>query len=558
MKEGSIELYKFERKVYQVNTYKNYCDLESKYKSPEFELSANELVTTRNGKFMQDFVSDKEEDFVENFANPFAFISRYKRTVVVEKVGDKLSIKVFLCSKQREITKPYFKESKNCYFVTYNIKTNDIYDGFLNNYHLKRNKKKILRRNQFWRQPLQNISDIIRGIITYPGTKENFSPHEEIDKIITIFINNIPNVEKNFLYLPDDMIFKTRANALGVKLPDNWQVFSKMYPTPTKKVLKKYNFKFIDALQSYYGLNGGKFKKIFHEIDSINTKSLEFVIDYFGSEFLRNQTVQDVKMVLDYHDKWNYRYLLERLTAARLSDLEKNNFWKIFILCTGENLNITSLADHIDYIDKLRRHGEDVRFNAKTIHEFREEHAEFSTLLETYRKGVCYRFYNDDFIQRLQMPIFDKEYYYPVVLTSTEEYNEESSHQSNCVRGYVDKSSSIIVSLRKGDTKSKDRATIEYNIDKRTGKLRAVNVQCLGRFNNRLSMEWDSVVRNLDERMSILVNSNIFTLPEMVTKFKNKEKYQKAVFGLKGNVVWDSETENILGDDLANLFELVI
>ena len=549
MKEGSIELYKFEKKIYQVSTYKNYCEVRDK--DQQYSL---DIAHSRNGRFHIDKFYETEEAFVENFANPFASVLRQNKTIVVEKIGDKISIKVFLTSKTRELSKVYFRESRRCHFVTYNIKTNDLYDGFIHNYHLKRNKKKSLRRNQFWRQPLQNIADLIRGVIN-ESVKKPLDVIKEIEDIFNVFINNIPNAEKSFLYSPDDVLFKTRANIMGVKLPDNWQVFSKMYPTPTKKLLKKHNFKFIDALQSYYGLSGGKFKKIFHQLDYINTQSLVFIVAYFGPNFIRTQSAEDLKQVIDFSEKWNYVYLLERLNEANLSELEKNNFWKMYILACGDNINLSTIIDHIDLICKLRRHGEDVKFKAKTLTEFRVEHADFSILLESYRKGICYRFYNDKFTERVQQPIFVREYYYPVLLTSTVEYNEESSHQSNCVRGYVDKVASIIISLRKGDEFSKERATIEYGINARTGKLSLTNVQSLGRFNSKLSSEWEKVVRHLDERMTILGSSNVFTLPEMVTKFKNKELYQKAVIEPKGNVSWDNETENTLYDDL---FEMPI
>jgi hypothetical protein len=39
----------------------------------------------------------------------------------------------------------------------------------------------------------------------------------------------------------------------------------------------------------------------------------------------------------------------------------------------------------------------------------------------------------------------------------------------------------------------------------------------------------------------------------MVTKFKNKELYQKAVIEPKGNVIWDNETENTLNDNLSEM-----
>jgi hypothetical protein len=70
------------------------------------------------------------------------------------------------------------------------------------------------------------------------------------------------------------------------------------------------------------------------------------------------------------------------------------------------------------------------------------------------------------------------------------------------------------------------------------------NIQCLGRFNGRLSPEWDKVVRKLDDRLTLLVNSNVFTLPELITKFKNKEIYQKAMVGKRGQINWDIQTED--------------
>jgi hypothetical protein len=56
--------------------------------------------------------------------------------------------------------------------------------------------------------------------------------------------------------------------------------------------------------------------------------------------------------------------------------------------------------------------------------------------------------------------------YYPVLLTNSSVYNQESQLQSNCVKGYIGKTGSIIVSLRKGSIDSDIRGTIEYSLFK--------------------------------------------------------------------------------------------
>jgi hypothetical protein len=93
--------------------------------------------------------------------------------------------------------------------------------------------------------------------------------------------------------------------------------------------------------------------------------------------------------------------------------------------------------------------------------------------------------------------------YYPVVLDNSKNYNEESAIQSNCVKTYIGKAGSIIVSLRKGGVDSDERATIEYNMTKGllNESVRISRVQSLGRFNKGLPENWNEVLLKLDERM---------------------------------------------------------
>jgi len=71
-----------------------------------------------------------------------------------------------------------------------------------------------------------------------------------------------------------------------------------------------------------------------------------------------------------------------------------------------------------------------------------------------------------------------------------------------------------------------------------SGKIYMTNIQCLGRFNNKLTDDWSYVVRKLNERIQLLGSSNVFTLPELITKFKHKEIYQKAMFDKNGYPQW--------------------
>jgi hypothetical protein len=85
-----------------------------------------------------------------------------------------------------------------------------------------------------------------------------------------------------------------------------------------------------------------------------------------------------------------------------------------------------------------------------------------------------------------------------VLLDTSSNYNEESNHQSNCVKGYIGKPSSIIISLRVGESQD-ERATIEYALTKKGDTVYAERVQSLGKFNQKLDAHWTTVLLKLDE-----------------------------------------------------------
>jgi hypothetical protein len=137
---------------------------------------------------------------------------------------------------------------------------------------------------------------------------------------------------------------------------------------------------------------------------------------------------------------------------------------------------------------------------SKTLKEFNAEHTIWSDKVDFYTTGKYSRQYSNEFVERVSKPIItsDRMVFNPLVLQTSEEYVDESVHQSNCVRTYQNRPSSLIISLHKDNG---DRASIEYRPS--IGKFgmnenQPVNfkrVQTLGRFNNMLDDTWDDAMK---------------------------------------------------------------
>jgi hypothetical protein len=141
-----------------------------------------------------------------------------------------------------------------------------------------------------------------------------------------------------------------------------------------------------------------------------------------------------------------------------------------------------------------------------------------------------------------------------VLLDDSQNYNAESYLQSNCVKTYIGKCASIIVSLRKGDDKSDERATVEYYLKKPSGgsEIGVNRIQSLGRFNNALSEEWNDVLFKLDEVMLSYIEDNKFETVKVKKECKNgKELTSDSTWkdngsGLPQRLVW---TENEINNN---------
>ncbi len=338
----------------------------------------------------------------------------------------------------------------------------------------------------------------------------------------------------------------------GVKLPNNFNAFidvQYLEHLPKFNVLKKHNLKFIDAFMSHHGISGNEIKKNLHVCNHTNIHSLRYTIKYFGyDKVYQNKIILDLLNQPSNNCMYNF--------PDDFTKSEKEKIFTYFKWQLNGDINQNTLNDHIMYYNQLKTYGEQVSLNAKTIDDFVTEHANWSVLISTYKQGYHVRNYNDGFVDNVEQSIYDFSgiEYQPVLLRSSDEYNEESAYQNNCVRTYIDKCPSVIVSLRNAN--GVERGTIEYmlNYDPSKKKLNITRVQYLGKFNKSLPESWNHIIEILDEQVNKSLNSETFEMSmktqyinnkivtrKMILKEPNDSKLGVVYIGL---VQWDKTVES--------------
>ena len=124
------------------------------YKDHNLFLTYDELQYLSTAHFSINKIHGNSEDiFVKNYGNLLYGLHKEKNILVVEESDEKISIKFFVSTWNRNQGTRWFKSSKNMFFVTVNRKTGDVYEGKMINYNKKRKCGKHLRRNFFLNQP---------------------------------------------------------------------------------------------------------------------------------------------------------------------------------------------------------------------------------------------------------------------------------------------------------------------------------------------------------------------------------------------------------------------
>jgi len=499
--------------------------------------------------FLVDTIHSKNEEmFVENYGNPLCLVRKEYVMAVVEKDGDKISLKMFTGAKIRNKGVKYFRVKKNVDYITVNLKTGDVYTGYLHNFQKKRKATKQIRRNCFIGDPLSLIKNKLRNNLQVFGTTINDkSVSNVVNEVVNKFIESIDQGSYEGLGI-DERLFKFYLDKRGIKYPNNFSAYKQHLIGPSiRKKLKKNGGRLVDAFMDEKNISGALLKKSLHECHIINLDVYSYAKKVFGVDKLnqdKGAVLGLLESVTHVNSPQTADLLIELIGPSEL-DRYYQTFKEVFIYC---NIDTYTLSDHVRMYCELRRYGADIKWMADGSNKdvFHQEHLDWTDKLAHYRDGVYTRIYPEVLHQLLSKDINGVK---PVLLTTSKEYNEESSTQSNCVKSYVSRPASIIVSLR---NEEKERATIEYQVKKFNDEVIILRVQSLGKRNTKLSSDWDGVLFSLDKIMLSYIQNKNFELVKVIKENKMGMRFESNSMWVDYySLVWE---DNRINQSFTGLF----
>jgi hypothetical protein len=554
------ELFNLTRKEYRVLEYSDTNRVLSKQEEEDMPFGIFRSSAPW-GHFDVKDEHNTEEMFIEHYGNPFAYVEMTRRIITITKEGDKITFKMFWYNRRRRIASKWFKTNTQCKFITFNHKTNALYTGSLDNYHLKRNCRKRIKRTLFNSDPINKIRCWVRDSFS-DEDKKTIDVPTIVNQVVSVFVNSIPGTEKYPELLPEQKIYRRYLDAQGVKYPNNWFELIDAYPQPKKKDLVKCDYKYVDALMKVHNLKGDKIKKSLHTVTKfVDANHFNSACKIFGEKFILNQPDDIINLFLS---AWDLGTLSGNVTFFNsLSKSEKLNFFEIYKLYYRKLINSHTVNDHIRFYNFLKNL-EPVKWKSKTHDEFTQEHYDWSEKYNHYTNGDFTRIYNPTFVEKVNEVILTKDGpYFPEVLTTSKRYNNESFFQNNCVKTYVKRINSLLISLRRGEGDTEERASIEYDIvplvwSNGDFNFKLNRVQTLGKFNHRLDSSWDDVLVKLDERISVMEYEKLFDTLQIEGEFGGRKvfsdyiikEYDRRSYGgatqIKVGVYLDWENDSIM------------
>jgi len=483
------------------------------------------------GRFNHKHSSNTKETYIENYGNKLCSLVKTYSTIVIEKQENKISLKVFMGFRKRRAGVSWFTVGKYVDFLTVNKKYGDVYLGFLHDYQKKKKCKKKLSKNFFIEEPALIIMRKIRVCLT--NLKED-EFKALTDNIMDVFMNELDNSNESKSLSYPERLTKYYMDRKGIKYPNNFSIFIRFIDKNFKKLLKKNNNKIVDTLMSMNELKGKKIKKAFHECSHVNFSLLKFAVNFFGEDWI-NQDDIIIHLLNTYTDYVSF----EDDAKEYFTHEEKKKIYTLFKSAViNHDLGLYTFFDHIDLYVKLKRFGEtDLKWTIKEYSDsFHREHMDWTDRLQYYVRGTykrCYPGYFDKVLSE------DINGYYPYLLTTSKDYNDESNVQSNCVKSYIGRVSSMIISLRKGGYDSDNRVTIEYRIEKQFDEISAHRVQTLGKFNQRICDELEKIICILDQKVLSLIKDDRFeTFGIEKTCANGIHLYSESGFSENGKLFW--------------------
>ena len=525
------EIYKKSFEKYESIVYKNTSPINPNSPREEENFILMNYPTEKYPLFTLDKTFTDDKTYIENYGNPMYSVTKHYVMVVVEKNEDKVSLKVFRGLKNRRAGNSWFKFSKDLDYVSVNTKTGDVYFGYIHQYQKKKCNKRI-RRNVFFNDPLNMLKATLKNSIScysddsYNEVMNAFSSFMfEIDKRINF-------EELNF----SQRLFRFYLNKRGIKYPNNFYAYANILVGPEiRKILKKKDNRLIDAFMCHQNISGSKLKSALHKCETLNIQLYNTAIKLFGKNWINQE---DGIILSLLNSKLSNQLIPEQFTDLLSTEELKRVFSLFKQVFVYENLDSYTFYDHMRMYVELKGFGEDdLRwYSVDSKEDFRKEHLDWSDKLQYYKNGVYTRTYPEYMYELISKPI---DTYFPVLLNDTSSYNEESSVQSNCVKTYIGKCGTIIISLRKDSINSNERATIEYHIIKYDNNVKYIKRhQTLGKYNRRLDEQWNDVLFKLDKQVLSCIKDKRFETVKIIKECKNGVTLTSDSYWVENELKW--------------------
>jgi hypothetical protein len=523
-------IYKKNFEKFTTSNHKNYTNiLPSIDDEKHYGINSIFNVSEKHPLFISEGEVYGEENYNENVFNQMCSVLKEYVMIVVEKNGEKVVIKLFHGFRHRMVGKAWFKVEKNVDYISVNTKTGDVYSGHLRGYQKKKKFSKSIKRNAFYLEPLESLKSKLKNILT----RFTNNSYDEVSIAFSEFLFHIDQ-RKNFEKLNfSERLFRFYLDKKNYKYPNNFRIFPNQLVGPEiKKILKKNDNKLIDAIMIKHGLSGKKIKQALHVCDKLNLELYKSAKKLFGDDWL-NQDKENI--ILDLLNSstnimlgaLNFPRLFSELISKEELKRVYNLFKQVYVY---QNLDSYTFHDHIRMYTELKMFGErDLKwYSVESKEEFSKEHLDWTDKLQHYKMGTYKRHYPEYMYEKISKPIFNE--YYPILLDSSKSYNDESNFQSNCVKGYIGKSSSLIISVRKND----ERATIEYKLYLENNRVKVSRIQTLGKYNQKLNESWNPILLNLDSTVLSCVKDERFETVKLTKECRNGTT-------LKSDSFWDEQ-----------------
>ena len=520
------ELFRFKYDSHATFIFESFSRLESETPPIKQRKLFSKLLTTKN----------TEEDYVENYGNPLSEVRHDYVLLVMNSDDTKVSLKLFKGSRYRKAFTTYFRKTTLCQYITMSKKTGDLYNGKIINYHKKRKSSKTFKKNAFGINHFLSIDATVKSMLS---PKYLIEYGELYHQMMYFFLKELGieySGSENFTVNKE--LLKYYANKKGVKYPDNiWSFMSSDSGNIKLQEIRKFKGKYIDAYMHSKDLSGKVVKKALHNCESVNISILRKAINFFGEDWV-NQDYEFILRCLNskvfYGDYYGYLYVSDLNFISTSEKRRVFNFFKDYVVKLSI-LNFSTFLDHLTMIKELKSLGErDVIWRATNLHEFNEEHSNFTSKIEYHKKGFYQRIYPQKFSKQIEKPIdCDGVTFYPVLIKDTDEYVKESCVQSNCVKTYIGNPGSYIISLRKSEKDSQERATLEFYLTKFEKDVPYFRIkQALGKFNQSLDDSWKIPIQKLLLRFAESLRESNYEPVKIEKLFQNGKK-------LSSDTYWD-------------------